>query len=650
MSKNSDLSKLVSTNANIALQLNSLTIANSTANTWVFSSNGTMLVGGTPVINSTGLVGGGFTNGSSIAVTNLDVTNNGVITVSNTVNVFANATLTRISVGNSTAYVHTTYSTAAGLAGLTVSSNARVSTLTAGSLETTAADFNSGTQVLQTDGDGLLRAYRYYPDEGYRLSEVSITSQIIKVASNTTVNLAINSTSISINGSIGTNGQVLTSNGTVSYWANAAGGGGGFTNGSSITVTNLDVTNSGVITVGNTTVNVFANATYISVGNSTVNSQLVAGNLALNGSVLKVGSGAANTIISNGTVTIASNSTVNNTINASSVDLRGSGATLRMGNATINSVVNSSSIILSGTGSNGSLIIPLGVYGGFISGNTFLIANSSIGEGPLSVFGGGLSLRSTSSLDYTTIGVGSIKTVKDNEVLFSVMPYYGGSGVITIGPGVALIANSSNGSAGQVLTSNGSGVYWSTPASGGGGGTLSIGNAVLLMWYDSSGGYYRMARGWVYKSNKQTSPSSSTLYFRFYDSYYTSSLNPSWSTVKDAPTGGAASWFTDESMESGASMFASDVSMDQLYGLEFYSDYNFAGNTSIMPLMTSMSASPGATLKYPSGGLGVGSPSVYSSFDSMTDATWGYAPNYYISFDYYLDGTQDSKIASFNYP
>lgn len=41
---------------------------------------------------------------------------------------------------------------------------------------------------------------------------------------NSSVNLAINSTAIAINGSAGTNNQVLASNGSATYWANAVAG------------------------------------------------------------------------------------------------------------------------------------------------------------------------------------------------------------------------------------------------------------------------------------------------------------------------------------------------------------------------------------------------------------------------------------------
>jgi hypothetical protein len=50
----------------------------------------------------------------------------------------------------------------------------------------------------------------------------------------------------------------------------------------------------------------------------------------------------------------------------------------------------------------------------------------------------------------------------------------GNSTTFSITSGIRLVANNSTGSAGQVLTSNGSSVYWSTVAGGGGGGITSL--------------------------------------------------------------------------------------------------------------------------------------------------------------------------------
>lgn len=54
------------------------------------------------------------------------------------------------------------------------------------------------------------------------------------------------------------------------------------------------------------------------------------------------------------------------------------------------------------------------------------------------------------------------------------------SALITIPATIALSANGSNGTAGQVLTSNSTGVYWSTVSGGGGGG--SVNTAAQYVW------------------------------------------------------------------------------------------------------------------------------------------------------------------------
>ena len=60
---------------------------------------------------------------------------------------------------------------------------------------------------------------------------------------NASVTNVLTTKAISANGSNGTSGQVLTSNGTATYWSTVSGG-GGFTNGSSISVANLAITGS----------------------------------------------------------------------------------------------------------------------------------------------------------------------------------------------------------------------------------------------------------------------------------------------------------------------------------------------------------------------------------------------------------------------
>ena len=120
--------------------------------------------------------------------------------------------------------------------------------------------------------------------QNFQLSELA---QFVTINSSNTVLLSangINSTSYSVgatfianssqltittplsaNSSVGTSGQVLTSNGTTGspYWSTVSGGGGSFSNGASIAVSNLAITNSGGGSVG--VAYMFVNATSNSV-------------------------------------------------------------------------------------------------------------------------------------------------------------------------------------------------------------------------------------------------------------------------------------------------------------------------------------------------------------------------------------------------
>lgn len=368
------------------------------------------------------------------------------------------------------------------------------------------------------------------------------------------------------------------------------------------------------VAYGNATVNTFINATSISISNSTVNT-------TINASSLAAGNTTVNSVI-NATSIAIRNSTSNSVINASALVIGNSTvntsisvANISIGNTTVNTQINATSLAINFTSNSliinsTALLIGNSIYGSF--------ANSSAI---------GINYGTNSFINSTALYVSNSVRANATHII----------------PG-AIYANNSNGSSGQVLTSNGSGIYWST-VSGGGGSTLAIGNLVYMMWYKSSSSTYYLARGWVYKNNKATSPSSSTMYFRLYDIYTTSSINPSFTTVASAPI---SSW-SFSALSSSYSVLAGNVQSQQLYGLEFYSGYNYAGSESIMP--ASVTGPTGATtLKYPSGGLSVHSSSV-SGFNTIsTDPTWGYTPNNYITTTYVLDGTQDSKIATFNYP
>lgn len=78
---------------------------------------------------------------------------------------------------------------------------------------------------------------KMFSSNGTAYFEVGQNLADLAVSGNITLSGAL-----SANGNVGTDGQVLTSNGTVSYWADGGGGGGGFTNGQSISVNNFVIT------------------------------------------------------------------------------------------------------------------------------------------------------------------------------------------------------------------------------------------------------------------------------------------------------------------------------------------------------------------------------------------------------------------------
>jgi hypothetical protein len=111
---------------------------------------------------------------------------------------------------------------------------------------------------------------------------------------------------LSANGSLGTAGQALQSNGSSLYWANVTSVAGSNTQ---IQFNDSTFSNASASFTFNKTTNT------LTVGNSSVNTQVTPGNVYLNGSTLVVGNTAANITINSSTITVG-NATVNATVNS----------------------------------------------------------------------------------------------------------------------------------------------------------------------------------------------------------------------------------------------------------------------------------------------------------------------------------------------
>lgn len=276
-----------------------------------------------------------------------------------------------------------------------------------------------------------------------KLYTANTSSGLIELGSNLT-NLSVTGTAsinaISANGSVGSGGQVLTSNGSGAYWSTVASSGG--------TVTSVDsgngLTGGPITTTGSLSVRantgIVANATGVYVNSSYI--ATISSNNAtyLNGQLASFYTNASN--ISTGTLAFArlpalyiGTTTVQST---SAVQALSGITTLAAGNTTITGFANvSSTLQVTGAGTFSNTI---GVTGAATFSNTVNVA---------------ANISGTSA--NVTITAGSFTTTFANN------------GVVTFPANIvfsntAITANGSTGSNGQVLTSNGSGVYWANVA------------------------------------------------------------------------------------------------------------------------------------------------------------------------------------------
>jgi hypothetical protein len=254
------------------------------------------------------------------------------------------------------------------------------------------------------------------------------------------VNASVSNTltvkAISANGSNGTAGQVLTTNGTGAYWSTVSGG--GFTNGQSISVANLVVT-------GSLTAN----------GSTGIDGQILASNgTSLYWTTQSSGSGAflSRTYTGTGACTsftvtngVSNNSLLvmeNGIVQTPSTDYSVSGATLTFTTAPANTV--------------NIQIRELAVVATLDAANSYTVNN----------------LTTVSTL---TVGNSTVNSVINSTSILSNTINIGGSSFIANSSqltltGIPLFANGSTGTAGQVLHSNGAtgSPYWATDDNSGG--------------------------------------------------------------------------------------------------------------------------------------------------------------------------------------
>jgi hypothetical protein len=142
------------------------------------------------------------------------------------------------------------------------------------------------------------------------------------------------------------------------------------------TAVSTNTFNASQITVGS---NVSINTSTIFIGNSTVNTTIQAGNIALRGTQISIGPD----LVIDGNTIIVGNSTVNTVINSSSISVDGevtSGNTnitgvLTVGNSSVNAVVNSTSVTTSNLAATNAITVGSNVT---VNTSSFFVGNSTV--------------------------------------------------------------------------------------------------------------------------------------------------------------------------------------------------------------------------------------------------------------------------------
>jgi len=207
--------------------------SNATSVYWSTLTTGTV----TQVATGIGLAGGPITNTGTISV----LANTGI--VANTAGLFVNTAFIGTLTANNTSFV-------GNVSAASVVSNAQL-TANVSALQsqiTSNADTTYTNAVAYVDSRPFVNTSQLSSNLTNYVTTTNLTNNLALYATIanptftgdvTTGNVIINTTGgIRANGSFGTNGQVLTSNGTTVYWSTGA----SFTNGQSISVNNFTLT------------------------------------------------------------------------------------------------------------------------------------------------------------------------------------------------------------------------------------------------------------------------------------------------------------------------------------------------------------------------------------------------------------------------
>ena len=452
---------------------------------YVLTSNGTT---GAPYWSS------GFT-ASSLTANSISITT-GTLSVGNsTVNTDIGNNY--ISVGNNTSYVnlYSGYITV-GNHGATVGVGGTYINTSRIAIGNSTANvyLNSATQQLYAQNSGGT-VWSITPATGFAGQGITIGSTFVANATQVT----ISNIPLFANGSTGTAGQILASNGTTGapYWTT------GLSNLSlTALVSNTISITTGTLTVGNSTVNTDIGNNYISVGNNAgyvnvYSSYLYIGNSAANATINStVYTGTANNanyikantgLVSNATGVYV-NATYIGTLSANNTTyVNGkTEANLNVNNSVTSNTANTATYIIANTGlvSNATGVYVNATYINTISANAATYLNGKT-EGNLNV---NSAVNANSANNASYLGTVAAANYLTNTGTYTISGVHTHSANLALSAG--LLANGSVGTAGYVLTSNGTtgSPYWSAGLTANSltansiaitTGTLTVGNSTV---------------------------------------------------------------------------------------------------------------------------------------------------------------------------
>jgi len=294
-------------------------------------------------------------------------------------------------------------------------------------------------------------------------------------------NINIGTSALTANGTTGTAGQFLTSNGSAVYWSSA----------------------------GGASVNVAAQYTWTNTQTFAANISFTGNNISLasnTGAILFAGSSDNNWKIGRNTGATTKFYYTNNTLDivAAGSNLEGfvigqpGGNTyletgyagtftknpIYVGNATVNATINSTSF----TGTSNNTLYVGSVTAANVVSNSQLSSNLANYQ---TTAGLSANVATLAANNASYLGTVPAANYIQNSGAYTISGVHTHSANIVISTSAGIVANGTIGTANQVLTSNGSSVYWSTPT---GGASVTISDTAPSspsagnLWYSSATG------------------------------------------------------------------------------------------------------------------------------------------------------------------